>query len=55
MLGEGIVLIIDRQEFGRLSGYYRSLGFEIEGLLKQDRILSDGKYYSTYMMARYIE
>ncbi|WNS46334.1 GNAT family N-acetyltransferase [Paenibacillus sp. MMS20-IR301] len=33
---------------------YKSLGFEIEGLLKQDRILSDGKYYSTYMMARYI-
>ncbi|MNB92753.1 putative acetyltransferase YhhY [compost metagenome] len=32
---------------------YKSLGFEIEGLLKQDRILSDGKYYSTYMMARY--
>lgn len=32
---------------------YKSLGFEIEGLLKRDRTLSDGKYYSTYMMARY--
>lgn len=34
---------------------YQSLGFEVEGLLKKDRILSDGKYYSTYMMARYKE
>lgn len=32
---------------------YQSLGFEIEGVLKKDRILSDGNYYSTYMMARY--
>ncbi|WML26205.1 GNAT family N-acetyltransferase [Neobacillus sp. OS1-33] len=34
---------------------YKRLGFEIEGLLKKDRILSDGKYYNTYMMARYNE
>jgi len=34
---------------------YQSLGFEIEGILKKDRILSDGNYYSTYMMARYHE
>ncbi|MFE8699790.1 GNAT family N-acetyltransferase [Cytobacillus sp. FJAT-54145] len=32
---------------------YKGLGFEIEGLLKRDRILSDGKYYNTYIMARY--
>jgi ribosomal protein S18 acetylase RimI-like enzyme len=32
---------------------YKSLGFEIEGLMKNDRILSDGKYYNTYIMARF--
>jgi ribosomal protein S18 acetylase RimI-like enzyme len=32
---------------------YKRLGFEIEGLMKKDRILSDGKYYNTYMMARF--
>ncbi len=34
---------------------YKRLGFEIEGLMKKDRILSDGKYYNTYMMARFNE
>lgn len=34
---------------------YKSLGFEIEGCMKKDRILSDGNYYSTYMMARFNE
>ncbi|KAA0549850.1 GNAT family N-acetyltransferase [Bacillus sp. BGMRC 2118] len=32
---------------------YKNLGFEIEGLLKNDRILSDGKFYNTYIMGRY--
>lgn len=36
-------------------GLYKSLGFEIEGLMKKDRILSDGKYYNTYMMGRFKE
>lgn len=31
---------------------YKKLGFEIEGLMKNDRILSDGKYHNTYMMGR---
>lgn len=34
---------------------YKRLGFEIEGFMKNDRILSDGKYYSTYMMGRWKE
>ncbi|NHC43002.1 GNAT family N-acetyltransferase [Bacillus sp. MM2020_1] len=34
---------------------YKRLGFEMEGILKKDRILSDGKYYNTCMMARYHE
>lgn len=34
---------------------YKRLGFEIEGLMKKDRILSDGKYYNTYMMGRFKE
>ncbi|WP_108671060.1 GNAT family N-acetyltransferase [Peribacillus acanthi] len=31
---------------------YKKLGFEIEGILKNDKILSDGKYYNTIMMGR---
>jgi ribosomal protein S18 acetylase RimI-like enzyme len=34
---------------------YKRLGFEIEGLMKNDRILSDGKYYNTYMLGRFKE
>lgn len=34
---------------------YKRLGFEFEGLMKKDRILSDGKYYNTYMMGRFKE
>lgn len=32
---------------------YRSLGFEVEGVLKKDKILSDGIYYNTVMMGRF--
>ncbi|NGZ76943.1 GNAT family N-acetyltransferase [Saccharibacillus alkalitolerans] len=32
---------------------YKKLGFEIEGLMKKDRVLSDGKFHNTYMMARF--
>jgi RimJ/RimL family protein N-acetyltransferase len=32
---------------------YKSLGFEIEGMLKKDKILSDGKYYDTIVMGRF--
>ncbi|MFD0698092.1 GNAT family N-acetyltransferase [Paenibacillus sp. GCM10027628] len=31
------------------------LGFEIEGILKNDKILSDGKYYNTIIMGRFNE
>lgn len=31
---------------------YQKLGFEIEGTLKNDKILSDGKFYNTIMMGR---
>lgn len=31
---------------------YEKLGFEIEGLLQNDKILSDGKYYNTIVMGR---
>ncbi len=34
---------------------YKKLGFEIEGVLKNDKLLSDGKYYNTLMMGRFIE
>lgn len=34
---------------------YKKLGFEIEGILKRDKILSDGKYYNTIMMGRFHE
>lgn len=32
---------------------YKKLGFEIEGVLKNDKILSDGKYYNTIVMGRF--
>lgn len=32
---------------------YQKLGFEIEGILKKDKVLSDGKYYNTIIMGRW--
>ena len=34
---------------------YTKLGFEIEGILKKDKILSDGTYYNTVIMGRFHE
>ena len=34
---------------------YQNFSFEIEGILKNDKILSDGKYYNTVVMGRYNE
>ncbi len=34
---------------------YIKFGFEIEGILKKDKILSDGKYYNTLIMGRWNE
>lgn len=34
---------------------YKSLGFEAEGVLQNDKLLSDGKYYSTIVMGRFHE
>ncbi|WP_144555760.1 GNAT family N-acetyltransferase [Bacillus sp. X1(2014)] len=31
---------------------YEKLGFEVEGILKKDKILSDGNYYNTILMGR---
>ncbi len=31
---------------------YEKLGFEKEGILKKDKLLSDGKYYNTIIMGR---
>ncbi|MBM6617395.1 GNAT family N-acetyltransferase [Bacillus suaedaesalsae] len=33
---------------------YESLGFEVEGVLKRDKILSDGNYYNTIVMGRFM-
>jgi len=32
---------------------YKRFGFEIEGILRNDKILSDGKYYNTIVMGRF--
>jgi len=32
---------------------YRRFGFEVEGVLKNDKLLSDGKYYHTVVMGRF--
>ncbi|QRG70672.1 GNAT family N-acetyltransferase [Brevibacillus choshinensis] len=34
---------------------YQKLGFEIEGILKQDKLLADGTYYNTIVMGRFHE
>lgn len=34
---------------------YKKSGFEIEGLLKKDKLLADGKYYNTIIMGRFKE
>ncbi|MDJ1476146.1 GNAT family N-acetyltransferase [Bacillus sp. LS15-K4] len=33
---------------------YKKLGFEVEGILKNDKRLSDGKYYNTVVMGKFI-
>jgi RimJ/RimL family protein N-acetyltransferase len=32
---------------------YKRLGFEIEGTLKNDKVITDGKYYNTILMGRF--
>jgi ribosomal protein S18 acetylase RimI-like enzyme len=32
---------------------YKKYGFEVEGVLKKDKLLSDGKYYNTILMGRF--
>ncbi|SEM20644.1 Protein N-acetyltransferase, RimJ/RimL family [Mesobacillus persicus] len=32
---------------------YKKYGFEVEGVLKKDKLLSDGNYYNTLLMARF--
>ncbi|WP_445488014.1 GNAT family N-acetyltransferase [Niallia sp. 03133] len=32
---------------------YQKFGFEIEGILKKDKMLSNGKYYNTIIMGRF--
>lgn len=37
----------------KASDLYRRYGFEVEGVLKKDKLLSDGKYYNTIVMGRF--
>lgn len=34
---------------------YKKLGFEVEGVLKNDKKLADGKYYNTVVMGRFTD
>ncbi|MED4223918.1 GNAT family N-acetyltransferase [Neobacillus cucumis] len=34
---------------------YKKYGFEVEGVLKKDKLLSDGNYYNTILMGRFNE
>lgn len=34
---------------------YKKYGFEVEGILKKDKVLSDGNYYNTILMGRFNE
>lgn len=33
---------------------YEKFGFEVEGVLKKDKVLSDGNYYNTILMSRFV-
>ncbi|WP_079526251.1 GNAT family N-acetyltransferase [Halobacillus hunanensis] len=37
---------------GKAIDLYKKFGFEVEGVLKKDKFLSDGNYYNTVLMAR---
>ena len=47
------VALIVLETNDRAIGLYKSLGFEIEGILKNDKFLSDGKYHDTIVMGRF--
>ncbi|UOQ86771.1 GNAT family N-acetyltransferase [Gracilibacillus salinarum] len=38
----------------RAIALYKKLGFEVEGVLKKDKLLSDGKYYDTILMGKWL-
>ncbi|WP_019911342.1 GNAT family N-acetyltransferase [Paenibacillus sp. HW567] len=40
---------------GSAINLYRKLGFEAEGVLQKDKLLSDGNYYNTVVMGRWRE
>ncbi|WP_410982791.1 GNAT family N-acetyltransferase [Bacillus cereus] len=40
---------------GKAITLYKKLGFEIEGVLKNDKRLADGQYYNTIIMGRFKE
>jgi ribosomal protein S18 acetylase RimI-like enzyme len=37
---------------GRAITLYKKYGFEVEGILKNDKVLSDGNFYKTVLMGR---
>ncbi|GIN65752.1 hypothetical protein J41TS2_11730 [Bacillus sonorensis] len=47
------LLVLETNE--KAINLYQKHGFEIEGILKKDKILSDGKFYNTIVMGRFHE
>lgn len=45
------VVLFVLEENKKAVALYESLGFEIEGVLKKDKFLSDGKFHNTFVMA----
>ena len=43
--------VLETNEKARM--LYKNYGFEEEGVLKKDKLLSDGKYYNTVIMGRF--
>lgn len=39
---------------GKAIKLYKNHGFKTEGILKNDKILSDGQYYNTIIMAKFM-
>ncbi|WP_160724799.1 GNAT family N-acetyltransferase [Bacillus sp. USDA818B3_A] len=45
--------VLETNEKARI--LYEKYGFEVEGVLKKDKLLSDGHYYNTILMGRFNE
>ncbi|WP_243494890.1 GNAT family N-acetyltransferase [Priestia aryabhattai] len=51
--GEGYMTLNVLETNKKAIDLYEKFGFEVEGVLKNDKVLSDGKFYNTVVMGRF--